>query len=146
MMIDRAALPGLGVSHAFTTRSGDRVGVVTLHNGQRIVTLYRLDDPQAVDRAATLEPTEAGQLADLLRPAMTVSRAGPDVARLNVLAGSPADGGPVSAIEAGGARVVAVIRDGRLATPDALRVGDTVVAVGDPDGIAALAGRLEPAP
>ena len=45
--------------------------------------------------------------------------------------------------------MVALIRDGRLVgwpAPDAaLRPGDTVVAVGEPDGIAALAALLEPA-
>jgi len=73
--------------------------------------------------------------------------AGADVARLTVPPGSPADGASVSAAEAGGARVVALIRDGRLIgwpAPDAaLRTGDTLVAVGEPDGIAALAGLLE---
>ena len=155
-MIDRSRLPGFGVSHAFTTRAGARIGVVTLHSGLRLLAFYRPDDPQAVDRATALETDEAAQLADLLRPTVTVTHAaaprpdGVDVARLTVLAGSPADGVPVSAVEAGGARVVALIRDGRLEgwpAPDAaLRHGDTVVAVGDPDGIAALAAALDPAP
>jgi len=152
MRIDLLRLPGVGLCHAFTTRGGGRVGVILLHSGQRVLALYRLDDPQAVDRAVTLDADEAHQLADLLRPTVTVERAplgrsGADVARLTVPPGSPADGVPVSAAEAGGARVVALIRDGRLIgwpAPDAaLRTGDTVVAVGEPDGIAALAELLE---
>ncbi|MDQ7910604.1 TrkA C-terminal domain-containing protein [Phytohabitans sp. ZYX-F-186] len=153
MRIDRQEVPGIGTLHAFTTRAGQRVGVIQRRDGLRTLALYRDDDPQAVQRAATFDADEAHHLVDLLHPAMTVEHVdpvpdGPCLARLAVVTGSPAAGRPLGRLDARAARVLALVRDGRLVGwPDArteLRGGDTLVVAGTPEGVDALAAMLEP--
>lgn len=151
MRIDRQDLPGVGVLHVFTTRAGQRVGVIQRRDGRRILAIYRDDDPQAVHRAATFDAQEAHDLVDLLHPVLTVEHIdpapnGPCVARLRVLAGSQAVGQAISSLDTPDARIVAVIRDGTLtgrAHPSIpVRGGDTVIAAGTVEGINTMAGQL----
>ncbi|WP_173165139.1 TrkA C-terminal domain-containing protein [Phytohabitans suffuscus] len=151
MRIDRHELPGIGTLHAFTTRAGQRVGVIQRRDGLRTLALYRDDDPQAVHRAATLDPDEAHHLVDLLHPTVTVEHvtpvsSGPHVARLAVAAGSPVVGRRVGTLDA---RVIALVRDGDLVSwPDEgteLRDGDSIVVAGSADAVDAVARLLEPA-
>jgi len=151
MRIDRQELPGIGTLHAFSTRAGQRVGVIQRRDGLRTLALYRDDDPQAVHRAATFDAEEAHHLVDLLHPTVTVEHVdpvpdGPRVARLAVVTGSPAAGRPVGALAA---RVLAIVRDGHLVGwPDddaELRGGDTIVVAGTPESVDEVARALEPA-
>ncbi|GAA4727677.1 TrkA C-terminal domain-containing protein [Phytohabitans rumicis] len=152
MWIDRQDLPGIGTLHAFTTRAGQRVGVIRRRDGRHTLAIYRDDDPQAVHRAATFEPDEAHHIGDLLHATFTVehidaSADGPCLARLQVPAASPAVGHDPTALKTPGVRVLAVIRDGALTGwphPGALLSGgDTVVAAGTMDGITTLARLLD---
>lgn len=153
MRIDRQALPGIGTLLAFTTRAGQRIGVIQRRDGLRTLALYRDDDPQEVHQAATLDPDEAHHLVELLHPALTVDNLDPAadeprLVRLAVLAGSPAAGRRVGALDTPAARVLALVRDGRVVNWPAphtlLEDGDTIIAAGTPDGIDALARELEP--
>ncbi|MFC0528748.1 TrkA C-terminal domain-containing protein [Phytohabitans kaempferiae] len=152
MRIDRQELPGIGTLHAFTTRAGQRVGVIQRRDGQRTLALYRDDDPHAVHRAATLDADEAHHLVDLLHPVVTVDHVDPSadqpsLVRLKVLSGSPADGQRLSVLETPDTRVLAIIRDGQLvgwpSADTTLRASDTIVATGTAAGIDALTRHLD---
>ena len=155
MMIERTALPGVGIQHATGTAAGQRFGVVAHLNGRRDLVVY---DPDDHDRAACtlqLEPAEAHCVADLLDAVVTIDHVrdlerrldGVTAARIRVPGGSPYDGRPLSEVRARTATpIVAVVR-GRdvTAAPDpgfVLRNDDTVVAVSDRHGVAALSDML----
>lgn len=153
MRIDRQEIPGVGTLHAFTTRAGQRVGVIVRRDGQRTIALYRDDDPDAVQRSVTLNPDEAHHLVDLLSSAVTVEHVdvvpdGTDLARLAVAAGSAAAGRPLGDVVTGETRALALVRDGRvIGWPDAgteLDAGDVLVVAGTPGDVKSLAGLFDP--
>jgi TrkA domain protein len=157
MNIERTALPGLGVRHAADTAAGQRFGVVAHLNGCRDIVVYDSQDPDQVACTLHLEPTEAHSVADLLDAAVTIDHirdleqriGGVTAARIRVPGGSPYDGRPLADAQAGtpdGTAIVAVIRGPDVtAAPKpgfVLRNDDTVVAVGDRRGVAALTAAL----
>lgn len=154
MTIERAALPGVGVGHAATTRGGQRLGVVSHLNGRREIVLYDLADPERAAHTVALEPAEARQFADLLNATVTVDHItdlerrvpGLTAARIRLPLRSPAGGRPLRDIHAGTAAIVAVIRGEQvLVTPEptfVLHHDDVVVAVGDARGVTELTDLL----
>ncbi|GAA0954746.1 potassium transporter TrkA [Virgisporangium aurantiacum] len=66
MIIERVALPGVGVCHTATTTRRQRVGVVCHHSGRRDLVFYDTDDPERAAHAVVLDAIEADQVADLL--------------------------------------------------------------------------------
>jgi TrkA domain protein len=155
VIIERVALPGIGVCHTATTARRQRLGVVGHLTGRRDLILYDPDDPDRTAHAVVLDPAEAGQVADLLAASVTVDHAAADcgpagaitVARLRIPVGSPYAARSLRDVDAGpGARIVAVIRDDRvIAEPDQglrLHHGDTLVAVGEQAAITDLAEQV----
>jgi TrkA domain protein len=157
MNIERTALPGVGIRHAAGTAAGQRFGVVAHLTGCRDIVVYDSQDPDQVASMLHLEPAEAHIIADLLDAAVTIDHirdleqriGGVTAARIRVPGGSPYDGRPLADAQEGmpgGTAIVAVIR-GRdvTAAPKSgfvLRNDDTVVAVGDRHGVAALTAAL----
>lgn len=149
MNIERMALPGIGVSYAFTTTHGQRLGVISYLDGRRDLVLYDPEDPERVAVSTVLTANEVPRVAELLSAAVTVDHVadvegrptGVAVARIPIRVGSPYDGQPIRELRTV-ADVVAVIRSGRVvAGPDpdfVIRHGDTVVAAGRHPAVAAL--------
>jgi TrkA domain protein len=72
VIIERVALPGIGVSHTATTGRRQRVGVISHLTGRRDLVVYDPDDPERAAYAIVLDAVEADHLAGLLATAVTV--------------------------------------------------------------------------
>lgn len=150
--VTETQLPGVGVRHEFTTCRGDRVSVLVFRTGRREVALYDHEDPDAAATVLHLDEDDARTLTDLLG-GNPVTEA---VAGMQQIEGVVLDWIPVEASSslAGqsigdgqirtrtGASVVAIVRtDTTIPAPDPteqLLAGDTVVAVGTPEGLRAM--------
>ena len=146
MELERTALPGLGVSYAFTAAEGQHVGVVAHLSGRRDLISYEAEDHERVLHTVVLNEREARTVAHLLDLPVFVDQVtelargldGVEAVRIPIGAGSPYCGRRLADSRARtrtGASIVAVVRDGRAIpspTPDfEFRAGDGVVAVGD---------------
>lgn len=155
-MIDteRTALPGIGIRHVMTTEAGQRVGVISYRSGRRDLLVYDPDDSDSVLDCVPLTVEEADAFADLLAASRIVERLadlqgqvdGIMTERIPVPAGSPYDNrtlGDTGARTRTGASIVAVVRHENVVTsprPDfVFEADDVVLAVGTPEGTAALA-------
>ncbi|MDQ3947002.1 MAG: potassium transporter TrkA [Actinomycetota bacterium] len=165
--IRQTSLPGVGVRHELTTRSGQRVGVVSHRTGRRDLLLYAAADPDAAAASVALTADESATLAEVLGGTqLTASLAdlqhiieGLALDWVPVPPGSPFAGRSIAAAgvrSTTGVSIVAVLRPGTTGgakgpahafpapRPDfVLRAGDTVVVVGTPEGIEALVELLE---
>ncbi|GIF01151.1 potassium transporter TrkA [Paractinoplanes rishiriensis] len=66
MDVEFTRLPGIGTSHAFTTVTGSRVGVVTHYAGGRRELIHGVDDDPDASCSLSLTRAEAIALAGLL--------------------------------------------------------------------------------
>ncbi len=149
--IKETALPGVGVRHEFSTKSGDRLGTITHRSGRRDLLIFSQKDPDACARSIRLDAEDADTLADLLGADSEVQRE-QDRVRGEV-GGLTLDWLPIAPdwkcsgvaiaetriFDETGVVVVAVMRHGEpIPTPDGnfrLRAGDVAIVVGAPDGI-----------
>jgi TrkA domain protein len=155
--IEKVDLPGIGSRHDVLTGSGRRIGVVTHRGGERELSLFDIDDPDAASDSVTLTDDEAGALATVLGASVLLSQltgireqaAGLFTEQLVLPAGSPYAGGVLGDTKARtrtSTSIVAIVRGAEIipsptpATP--LEAGDTVVAVGTRQGIDKLAQLL----
>jgi TrkA domain protein len=156
MDIHETALPGVGLRHDFTTRTGRQLGVITHRTGRRDLLVYDREDPDACREVVELTDEEAEALGELLGADRVVEHLA-DLQRIEGLAidwlairpGSPYAGATIADTQARsrtGVSIVAVLRDGNAIpapTPDfRLEAGDTLVVVGTTDGISALTDLL----
>ncbi len=150
-------LPGVGVRHDFTTRSGERLGMIVHRTGHRDLLVYDRDDPDACGLVLRLEEDDARTLADVLGAAHVTE----EIARLQSVAGLTIDWVPVTRASAcagarlhdlgaaseRGATVVAVLRgEETISAPPldfVLQEGDTAVAVGTAEGVRHLFELLQ---
>ena len=151
-MVDvrRVTLPGVGVLHSLTTADGAEVAVVAHRTGRSdlVSRPAGADDDEAT--TIRLEEDEAHTLAELLGGTRIVE----SIAELDGLPGVPIDwitvddddamaGRTIGEVPvASGVALVSVVRDDH-AYPSppadfAVRSGDTIVAVGPTEGIAAV--------
>ena len=165
--IRQTPLPGVGLRHELTTRSGQQVCVVSHRTGRRDLVLFAASDPDAAGASVALSADESAALAELLGGTqLTANLAGIQ----HSIEGLAIDWVPVPpespfarrSIAAAGVRtttgvsIVAVLRpaDGGgtkarahafpAPRPDfVLHAGDTLVVVGTPEGIEALVELLE---
>ncbi|MEV4176333.1 cation:proton antiporter regulatory subunit [Nonomuraea sp. NPDC049709] len=157
MEIEQTALPGIGLRHEFTTRSGRRVGIVSHRTGRRDLVIYDRDDPDGVCETVKLNDEEADALAELLGAPRVVQRlndlhrevAGLVSEKLPISDDSPYAGRPMGDARVRsrtGASIVAIVRAGQVVTspgPDfALAAGDLVVVVGSTESVNAVADIL----
>jgi TrkA domain protein len=156
MDIHETALPGVGLRHDFTTRTGRQLGVITHRTGRRDLLVYDREDPDACREVVELTDEEAEALGELLGADRVVEHLA-DLQRIEGLAidwlairpGSPYAGRTIADTQARsrtGVSIVAVLRDRSAIpapTPDVrLEPADTLVVVGTTDGISALTDLL----
>ncbi|MEQ4721559.1 cation:proton antiporter regulatory subunit [Nonomuraea sp. B19D2] len=157
MEVEQTALPGIGLRHDFTTRKGQRIGVVSHRTGRRDLVIYDAEDPDAVCHVVKLNDEESDALAELLGAPRIVQRLnqlhqeveGLVSVQLPIPAGSPYAGRPMGEARVRtrtSASIVAVVRAGQVfASPGpefVFRAGDVVVVVGSEDSTAEVAGIL----
>ncbi len=154
--VTETRLPGVGVQHAFTTASGERLSVLSHRTGRREIAVYDRADPDACSTILHLSADDTRTLAELLGGS-PVSEAVSGVQRLEGVAmdwiripDSEQAGATIGQRRLRtrtGTSVVAVVRpDATLPAPGpevALEAGDFVVAVGTPEGLRQLRDLLE---
>ncbi|KAA9378284.1 cation:proton antiporter regulatory subunit [Microbispora cellulosiformans] len=143
MDVEQTVLPGIGLRHEFTTRSGRRIGVVSHRTGRRDLVIYDPDDPDRACETVKLNDEEADALVELLGAPRIVQRLNAmhreveGLVSLQVLItpGSRYDGRPMGDAQVRtrtGASIVAVVRAGRVfasPAPDFVLTGDDIVVV-----------------
>ncbi|SDQ59364.1 potassium/proton antiporter regulatory subunit, CPA2 family [Thermostaphylospora chromogena] len=155
--IEQTALPGIGLKHEFTTRSGRRIAVVSHRTGRRDLVIYDKTDPDQACETVQLNDEEAEALVELLGAPRIVQRLN-DLHReveglvslqLPIPSDSPYAGRPMGDARIRtrtGASVVAIVRGSQVIaspTPDLpLAAGDVVVVVGSRDSTSAVADIL----
>lgn len=155
--VQETKLPGVGVRHEFDTDTGDRVGVIVHRDGRREIVVYDRNDPDACSTMVDLSASDTRTMAELLgasqvTEAVAAVQQNIDGLAIEWIALTDSSTAIGSTIRDGeyrthtGASIVAVIRgDQSVPAPDpefAFDSGDTVVAVGTTDGLAALRHRL----
>lgn len=154
MEVEQTVLPGIGLRHEFTTRSGRRIGVVSHRTGRRDLVIYDPEDPDSACETIRLNDEEADALVELLGAPRIVQRLNALHAEVEGLVslqlpipdGSPYAGRPMGEARVRtrtGASIVAVVRGGQVfASPKpefTLAGQDIVVVVGSPESTAAVA-------
>lgn len=154
MEVIQTVLPGIGLRHEFTTRSGRRIGVVSHRTGRRDLVIYDPDDPDSACETVKLNDEEADALVELLGAPRIVQRLnalhreveGLVSLQLPIPTGTPYVGRPMGEARVRtrtGASIVAVVRDGQVYAspgPEFVLAGqDIVVVVGSPESTAAVA-------
>ncbi|MFI9436890.1 MULTISPECIES: cation:proton antiporter regulatory subunit [Streptosporangium] len=157
MEVEQTALPGIGLRHEFTTRSGRRIGIVSHRTGRRDLVIYDPADPDRACETIKLNDEEADALCELLGAPRIVQRLnalhreveGLVSLQLPILSGTPYAGRPMGDARVRtrtGASIVAVVRAGQVFAspgPDFVFTdGDVVVVVGSPESTAAVADIL----
>jgi TrkA domain protein len=154
--VEETKLPGLGIRYEFLTARGSRVGVIHHRTGRRELLLYDQEDPDTVRNVVALDPDDCRTLAELLGGSRVAEQLehlqqveGLAIDWLPLLSNSPFAGATIGDTEARrrtGVSIVAVLRgDQAFPAPGPdhpLEAGDTLLVVGTPRGIEALAVRL----
>lgn len=155
--IEKIDLPGIGVRHDVVTARGRRIGVVTYRDGNRELSIFDLEDPDASATSIPMTDAEAAALSDILGASVMLSKlteltdeaAGLFTEHLLIPTDSSFAGRPLGATKARkrtGASIVAIVRDQQvIASPtplDLLQAGDSLVAVGTRRGLDSLAELL----
>lgn len=149
--IEETNLPGVGLRHDFTTRGGDRLGVITHRTGRRQLLVYDREDPDACEEDIALEEDEGHALAELLGGTTVTehftrvfqqSLEGLTIEWLTIGDDWACAGKTIGQTQLRtrtGVSIIAVLRDGQThpaPEPDfPLSVGDAAVVVGTPDGL-----------
>lgn len=155
--VTRTKLPGVGVRHEFSCRTGGRVGVLTHHNGDRDLLFYAAGDPDAVRDTVRLGERESLILAELLGATAVSDSLGALQQEVEGLVfdwvviadGTPAAGrtlGELGIRKRTGVSVVAVLRGSQtIPGPGAdqrVEPADTLVIVGTRDSVDAAEALL----
>ncbi|MEO6504586.1 MAG: cation:proton antiporter regulatory subunit [Terrimesophilobacter sp.] len=152
--VEKTDLPGIGVRHDLVTARGRRIGVITYRDGQRELSIFDIEDPDACATSIPMTDGEAATLADILGASVMLSKlteltdeaAGLFTEHLLIPTDSTYAGRPLGDTKARtrtGASIVAVVRDKQvIASPtpnELLEAGDSLVAVGTRRGLDSLA-------
>ncbi|MEU3852846.1 TrkA C-terminal domain-containing protein [Streptomyces sp. NPDC029554] len=148
-------LPGIGVRYDLTTRDHRRLSVVAHRDGQRTISAYREDDPDACDLSVRLTADEAATLIDALMPAhhtpnlLSTTDLGLVAERIELPGSSHWNGrllGESRIRTDTGASVVAVLRRADAIPSPApdfrLAGGDVLIVIGTREGVEAAAAIL----
>ncbi|HVM00558.1 MAG TPA: cation:proton antiporter regulatory subunit [Egibacteraceae bacterium] len=157
--IEETQLPGVGLRHDFTTRAGDRIGVITHRTGRRELLVYDHGDPDSCRDVVRLDEDEGHALAEVLGGTKVAESL--DTMLQQSVEGLTIDWLPATASWscAGhtvaetmlrartGVSIVAVVRGEDTIpspTPDfRIDAGDTLVVVGTPEAIKRAFTHLE---
>ncbi len=146
-------LPGVGVRYEFTTDDEQDVGVIVHYDGDREILLYDVNDPDACSSLVRLSESDTQTLGEILgvsHVTETVAAVRQEIEGLAIewvalpdqSAAIGATIGDGSYRTATGSSIVAVMRGAQpVPAPGPefeLASGDVVVAVGTPEGLAAL--------
>lgn len=149
MEVTEVLLPGVGVRYEFTTRDGERLGIVVRRSGSVEFVTYG-DDPDVGRPLFQLSRPEVDTVAEILGAPRIAERfadltkeiPGLGAGQVEVTAGSPFANRPLGDTRARtrtGASIVAIVRGEEvLASPgptELMRSGDVLVVIGTPDGI-----------
>lgn len=158
MHVERAELPGIGVRHDLETNAGRRLSVITFRDGGRELAIADARDPDRTAQRVVMTDEEATALSEVLGGSVILTQLaglreqidGLSTANITLRADSPfADRrlGDTRARTVTRCSIVAIVRGGGvLPAPgpaDVLLVGDTVVAVGTPEGLEHLARIID---
>lgn len=151
--IEETTLPGLGLRYEFTSKEGERLGVIHHRSGRRELFIAEEDDPDACRESLSLDEEESHILAELLGGSRITAHLAELQQRVEGLAidwlgldeDSPYAGGTIGDARVRtrtGVSVVAVVR-GEQAFPApgpafGLQSRDKLVVVGTPEGIEEL--------
>lgn len=151
-------LPGIGTRQDFSSRSGQRIGVINHRDGRMELIVSEPDDQDTMAASVPLTAEESNTLASLLGAPHLVSQLaeqqreveGITTTQLPIQPGSRYDGrslGDTAMRTRTGVSIVAVIRQGAVTPsprPDFEFVGgDLVVVVGTTAGLSQAARILE---
>jgi TrkA domain protein len=154
--VEETQLPGLGIRYEFQTSRGSRLIVIHHRTGRRELLVHDRNDPDTSREIIALDPDDSRTLAELLGGSRVAEQLehlqsveGLAIDWLPLASNSPYAGRTIGDTEARtrtGVSIVAVIR-GEEAFPApgpdfGLQSGDTLLVVGTPRGIEALAVRL----
>lgn len=146
-------LPSIGVRYEFTSRDGDRIGIIARRSGDFEIVRYDRDDPDQARPVLHFTDEEADGVAQILGAPRIAERfteltrevLGIDTAQVHILPGSPFVDRPLGDTQARtrtGASIVAIVRsDEVLPSPgpaDILHARDVLVVIGTEEGIAGV--------
>lgn len=148
--VTETQLPGVGIRYEFSTDEGSHLGVLCHHGGRREVFVYNPRDPDQAQSIVQLTANDSRTLSELLGATQISEELGAmqqriegvtldwiEVSEESTLANRTIGDGQLRTKT--GASLVAVVRDGDTEPAPGpefvLRPGDTVVAVGTPDGL-----------
>ena len=156
--VQETVLPGVGVRHEFTTKAGNRLGVITHRSGNQDLLLYSDVDPDACGKVVRLEEDDSRVLAEMLGS----SQVSQNLAELRQEVGGMAIDwlpinpnyscasctvGTTGVREKTGVMIVAVLRNGQMLpvpTEDfQLIPGDMAVVVGTRENIGNALAMLQ---
>jgi TrkA domain protein len=159
--VEQTRLPGVGVRHDFSTRAGQRVGVIAHRVGHRELIVYAEDDPDSVSETVRLSEDDSQTLAELLGASRVTESVEAIRQKIEGLAldwlpineGWWCSGHTIADTQLRrqtGVSIVAIIRgEQTIPSPEPeqpLHAGDTVVVVGTPDGIGRATSLLQDGP
>ena len=151
--VEETELPGVGTKFDFATELGERVGVLVHRGGDREVLHYSKADPDACSVAMRLTEDEAGVMARLLGAtelADHLNKVSHTVAGVRIDWHRVEDGSQLCGHSLGeleihtktGVSIVAILRGSETipapGSDTVVSAGDTLVAIGTAEGIAAL--------
>lgn len=157
--IEETQLPGVGLRHEFTTRAGDRIGVITHRTGRRELLVYDRADPDSCRDVIRLDEDEGHALAEVLGGSHVAENLGHMLQQsvegltidwLPVDESWQSSGWTVAETDLRartGVSIVAAIRGEETVPapgPDfRIHAGDTLVVVGTPEGIREAVSSLQ---
>ena len=148
--VNQTPLPGVGIRYDFTTKSGDRIGVIDHHTDRYDLLLYDRLDPDSCATALRLDEEEGHALAEIIgstrisKPLSTLQESIPGLTIDWVPVGESWECAGCMLSEIGvrsrtGVSIVAVVRNNEtIPSPQAdfrLYPGDTAVVIGTSEGI-----------
>ena len=153
MDVKEVLLPGVGLRYEFTSRMGDRIGIIARRGGDFDVVMYAREDPDQARPVFRLTDEEADAVAQILGAARIAERftelarevPGIETGQAHIAPGSPFVDRPLGDTRARtrtGASIVAIVRDDLvLASPgptEILRARDVLIVIGTEEGIAGV--------
>lgn len=153
MDVKEVLLPGVGLRYEFTSRKGDRIGIIARRSGDFDVVMYAREDPDEARPVFRLTDDEADTVAQILGAPRIAERftelarevPGLEAGQVRIAPESPFVGRPLGDTQARtrtGASIVAIVRDEDvLASPspaELLRAQDVLIVIGTEEGIAGV--------